>query len=309
MLIIIEGPDKSGKSTLAREIEKRFGYSYAHFGAPGPDPAGEYARFLLNLKGPTVCDRFYLGEQVYGPLLRGKSVITNLQKAVIERLCRYRGAILIYAGTPLEVCQERLAKSKYEDVTVDQNAKAWEMFRSIITECSIMPVCHYDSSKSDSVNKLIKELETPLAIMRAMSGLARVYCTGLGTIQGDKMVVVGEKLNDRISWIGKPFDKGVSSEFLYSCFREAGIPESKTYFVNAATLTIEEAMFLQFGDTTPWLALGNEAHEKLNSLQITHSNIPHPQYWKRFHGDERGEYIGMLKLWKSKYNAVRQNRV
>lgn len=155
----------------------------------------------------------------------------------------------------------------------------------------------------------MKQLETISKIMHSAAGLAHVYCTGIGTIQGDKMVIVGEKLNERITWIGKPFDKGISSEFLYSCLREASITESKTYFVNADKLTVEEAMLLQHGDTQPWLALGNEAHERLNELQITHAHIPHPQYWKRFHSNQREEYVGMLKLWRDQYNVVRRQRV
>lgn len=302
MLIIIEGCDKSGKTTLAREISKRFNYEYQHFGAPGPEPGREYAEFLLNLKRPTVCDRFYIGEQVYGPLLRGKSLITNLQKAVIERLCRLRGAIVIYAQTPLEVCQERLAKSKDEDVTLKENEIAWKMFREVIEETHITPMCLYDSSKPDSINTLLAQLAPVLNTMRQMSGLASVYCSGIGTIFGDKMVVVGESLNERVTWIGKPFDRGVSSEFLYSCLREASVPESKLYFCNADKLTVEEATFIRQGDTTPWLALGDKAHRKLSDLQIDHVWIPHPQYWKRFKNGERAEYVGMIDKWRAQWS-------
>jgi len=91
--------------------------------------------------------------------------------------------------------------------------------------------------------------------------------------------------------------------------REAGIPEARVYVCNADKLSTEEAMFLQHGDTQPWLALGSSAHERLNELQITHANIPHPQYWKRFRNGEREEYIGMLKLWKDQYYKVRRERV
>lgn len=298
MLVIIEGPDKAGKTTLAKEITKRFGYCYSHFGAPGPDPGREYADFLCKLERPTVCDRFYIGEQVYGPLLRGKSLISNLQKAVLERLCRFRGAVLIYASTPLEVCQERLARSKDDDVTPVQNAIAWKMFQEIIKEIHIAPMCLYDSSRAESLDVLLAQIRPVLHTMHSLAGLAHIYCTGIGTIFGSKMVVVGESLNERVTWVGKPFDKGVSSEFLYSCMREAEIPEAKLYLCNADKLTVEESMFIRQGETLPWLALGELAHAKLQELRIDHTWIPHPQYWKRFHANEREEYVGMLKKWR-----------
>jgi len=309
MLIIIEGPDKSGKTTLARAIEKKFGYKYEHFGPPGPDPAGEYARFLINLKEPTVCDRFYLGEQVYGPLLRKESLITDLQKVVIERLCRYRGAILIYACAPLHICQDRLIRDKDENITLDQNKKAWDMFFALMQTVPIQPICLYDSTEQNALEKCLVEIDSISKIMRAMAGLAHVYCNGIGTISNDKMVIVGEKLNERITWVGKPFDKGLSSEFLYSCMQDAKIPEIRVYICNANKLSVEEAIFLRYGNTEPWLALGSPAHDLLSELQITHSFIPHPQYWKRFKNGEYKEYIGMLKLWKDQYYKVRKERV
>lgn len=299
MLVIIEGADKTGKTTLAKKIVEKFGYSYAHFAAPGPDPGREYADFLINLDKPTVCDRFYIGEQVYGPLLRGKSVISNLQKATIERLCRYRGAILIWANTPIEVAQERLAKSKEEDVTLKENESAWYMFRDIIKEIPITPMCAYDSSRTGALEKILSELDPVINTMRQMSGLARYYCSGIGTIFGNKMVVVGESINERVTWVGKPFDRGVSSEFLYSCMREANIPESRLYVCNADKLTTEEAMFIRQGDTEPWLALGEKAHQRLTDMMISHVWIPHPQYWKRFHNSERVAYVVMLKKWRA----------
>jgi thymidylate kinase len=58
MLIVIEGPDKTGKTTLAKAIAEQLGYEYKHFSAPKGSPADEYIDFLLSLKRPTVCDRF-----------------------------------------------------------------------------------------------------------------------------------------------------------------------------------------------------------------------------------------------------------
>jgi GTPase SAR1 family protein len=58
MHIVIEGPDCSGKTTLANQLCEMLSFEYRHEGPP--------------LSEPTIIDRFALGERVYGPILRGK---------------------------------------------------------------------------------------------------------------------------------------------------------------------------------------------------------------------------------------------
>ena len=61
MIIVVEGADKTGKTTLAKDLADHLGWEYKHFGPPGPDPALDYVTFLRDLKTPVVCDRFFLG--------------------------------------------------------------------------------------------------------------------------------------------------------------------------------------------------------------------------------------------------------
>ncbi len=75
MIVIIEGPDGAGKSTLAHALAKQHGFMYRHEGPPptGVDPLQHYLDTLHHLQGThMVLDRFALGERVYGPVLRGK---------------------------------------------------------------------------------------------------------------------------------------------------------------------------------------------------------------------------------------------
>lgn len=294
MLIIVEGPDKAGKTTLCREIAERFGYDYVHFGAPGPDPAKEYADFLLNLKKPTVCDRFLYGELVYGPLLRGKSIITPLQKTVLERLCRFRGALLIHASTSLELITKRILDEGDPLITVDQNAAAYWAFIKVMREAHIVPFCAYTAHTAIMTDKLVESLIGIVDMMKAGAMIAHNICTGIGTVMGPKTVLVGEELNANVTWIHKPFDRGVSSEFLNDCIISSGIDEARVYTVNAATLRIEEILFLESTGCTKFVALGNKADEVLAYYSVPHLKIAHPQYQKRFKLADREEYIKEL---------------
>jgi GTPase SAR1 family protein len=73
VIILIEGPDGSGKTTLANKIIEELPYfEYRHEGPPpkNEDPLVYYMRELYACKGNLVIDRFALGERVYGPILR-----------------------------------------------------------------------------------------------------------------------------------------------------------------------------------------------------------------------------------------------
>jgi thymidylate kinase len=295
MLIIIEGPDKSGKTTLAKKIEEQFHYKYAHFSSPGNNPGQEYAKFFSGISSPTVCDRSYFGERVYGPLLRGVSKISDLQYAVIERICRLKGAIFIYVLTPLEVCQARLLNNLHnEKITLENNVKAWTQFKILTPSCSLRPFLVYDASEQSNMNSLLRYLEQLLPSLRSHAILAKAHCTGIGTIYGRKLVFVGETLNKKITWLGLPFDNGPASNYLYERFKEAEVPENMVYLCNAISLTKKEVNFLNLAKTT-WISLGVYADRRLSELGIKHRHIPHPQYWKRFHAHEPEAYVKFLK--------------
>lgn len=294
MLIIIEGADKTGKTTLAKEISSCLGFKYHHFGVPGPDPASDYAKFLINMKEPTVCDRFFYGEMVYGPLLRGKSVIKPLERMVIERLCRMRNALLIHANTPLALVSERLRVMGDDMITQEQNEKAYEAFNSVLSDSSL-PVLSFSSVYDNSAERfIINKLDVMAYNMLNKAIEAAKVITGVGTVDRPTVVLVGEKLNINQTWMCVPFDRGPSSEFLNECIIRAGINESELYIVNADTLTKAEVDFLYLNSAVKFVALGSKASIKLSEYEVQHVAIPHPQYWKRFHYTRKNEYIKML---------------
>lgn len=68
MIVIIEGCDRTGKSTLASKIALAIGGEVIHCGKPKTDDAyAEYLEMIAQLPSYKhyVFDRFYLGEYVY----------------------------------------------------------------------------------------------------------------------------------------------------------------------------------------------------------------------------------------------------
>jgi hypothetical protein len=96
-VIILEGPDGGGKTTLANELVKR-GFHYRHEGPPpeGVDLIAYYLKILNDsIESPqdTVHDRLWLGEMVYGPIFRG---VDRLGKEGLEKFIEIHNSNPIY---------------------------------------------------------------------------------------------------------------------------------------------------------------------------------------------------------------------
>jgi thymidylate kinase len=296
MLIIIEGVDCSGKTTLARRIEKELGYKYHHFSTPKTDnPVKEYSDFLLDLPVPTVTDRFYLGERVYGPILRGTSKITDLEWVTLERLCRLRAAVLIFMTTPLEVCQARF---DHIGLTIEQNALAYDKFKEVVKHSSLT-MRTYSAIMEESTDVLMTWIKGWYKTIIQTAQQATQFHNGIGTITGDKLIFVGEAVNEKSNGLNVPFCRGHASEYLLKVMQEAEVPEERVYVCNADKLTLQEAEFI---DTTrsSWLALGKKADAKLTELGIFHHTVNHPQYESRFHHNHSSSYVEKIRMWKDR---------
>lgn len=67
-MIIIEGADAVGKTTLAKRLAEKLGYEYRHMTKP-PEGFDYFYGFTDAVKSGVVQDRFHLGQLVYGAKL------------------------------------------------------------------------------------------------------------------------------------------------------------------------------------------------------------------------------------------------
>lgn len=115
MIIILEGPDGGGKTTLAAQLSNQTGYPIVRRGYPKTNEEKqqmlqEYIDIIKKGKN-VIFDRSWYSEIVYGPIMRDDSVITYPAMYELERLLAKAGAIVIYCtgakNTLWKRCQKR----------------------------------------------------------------------------------------------------------------------------------------------------------------------------------------------------------
>lgn len=291
MLVVIEGVDKAGKSTLADRLKRELEWPIVHFGKPGPDPALEYITFLKD-DTHIICDRFYVGELIYGPLLRNKHSMTPLQIVTIERMCRKVGMILVHVDPEYGIIATRLMLLGDDLINAEQNELAHKMFRDIMPSRNTGHIVKW--SQGTTVQHVAETIRMMVDRDILLHQRAMEYCSGIGTVIGEKIVLVGEKLNDSTTWVGMPFDSGPSSDYLLRTMQHANVDESKVYVTNSDKVTQKEVDFLKSTGSTKFISLGNKAHDKLKSLGISSAKVAHPGYWRRFHHYDMPKYATQL---------------
>lgn len=108
-VIVLEGCDGTGKTSLAETLRDQHGYTVTHSGRTrdGTDLAARYRR-ILAAPGRIVLDRSFVSELVYGPLCHGQSRMTLPAAISLATRAAERGGVLVHLTGDPEVIAARL---------------------------------------------------------------------------------------------------------------------------------------------------------------------------------------------------------
>lgn len=297
-VIILEGPDGSGKTYLANALSQVYGYRIVKTDRPMP---GEnlfktYTDALMEAlrdHRPVVFDRHYLGESVYGPIMRGIDTLGDQGKALIERIVAARGVRLLIC---LPDFSQNLANwsGKAEDylTKVDQLRKIYRAYEQAF--------CHLDGF-AETYNYL-RDGENLEWLIEPREALP-IFCTGYPKA---RYLVVGEVTNDLQCRWDLPFHcLGGSSRYLWDRMRSLKVPEEHFMWANALNMATGEPNRFEFlndpaSAVERVIVLGKVARTVLNGKLDPDTlgkimEVPHPQYWKRFHAREEDVYENLLR--------------
>lgn len=129
MLIVVEGTDRVGKTSLCESLYDTLGGEVMHFGAPqSTDPNAEYqfplADYTPGFGEHVWIDRHYLGELVWAPFFDRKPIVDEHSAWVIEQHLMSLGAVMVFARRD----ERELEAASVDEPTVGRAVEAQRSF-------------------------------------------------------------------------------------------------------------------------------------------------------------------------------------
>jgi hypothetical protein len=317
-MLIIEGGDNVGKTTLLRELlaiapDLRLLHRDRYDPTSGEPIATTYFKALLPMDGDrvrhgfSVADRFVASECVYGSLFRKGCRLTLAEHHALEQMLVSYGAEVIWCDVTDETIK---ANWTDREQLYDKPLQIASAYRErMATIFPALPVRSYrwnDPAAEKRRATIISAHESTYDAEAMVWWSAMPF--GIGCLRHPTLMLVGEQLSPR-STVPVPFISGPAGEFLAWSMQHvfAAWPglRRKTYTTNAIKPNGEEmntiaALRFEIEFLKPKLiiALGREAEERVG-IATRHDQrrvvtIPHPQYWRRFQWAKRAEYATMI---------------
>lgn len=303
-MLIIEGPDNSGKTTLAKQIAAFYDTEYvASIG-----PRADYDWWITQLKLPPaqlisqVRDRFFFSELVYGPLLRGKLRVNQQQIEVVQSMIQATDPLIITC----EFVPDQMQFDSREQLTTFGNQiEINENFHAL--NFSNYWHIHYDWRDPVSVVTTLAAIDQwwmsrDLAVSRR-----QVLSRGRGPLCPHYMIVGIDLADNNTHKI--PFEQSKSAHLVHEFLRDVGVDPVMCYFTNGekkgSGLSQDNLQYLlkEFEVCRPRMVigLGKTPSIMLSILSIKHLSLPHPGYFLR-----KNDSQGFLKFAKDKYDVFKR---
>lgn len=303
-MIIIEGCDKTGKTTLANSLNKKLGFDIVKFNQPKTDnPYFEYMSFLEKVDNPKIVDRFHVGEFVYPVIYNRPMVLTRRHFRIIDLSLQTLGAIKILASTNVEFIKNKFKKdgeevNKIQDIEL--TTMLFNLYNSYISTGD--QFIDYDLNEMPlnvAIEKIeeISRLQYELLSFNNRKGLFNIGYQG--SVRPD-VLFVGERVNNEHPKKdhSRPFDFSPSSDLIYRLMNRF----SKFAVINIFDINnkqVDIRLINSLVKPKAVIALGNIAYENIlkqmaDPYDVPVSKIEHPAYIKRFNISEE-DYHKKLK--------------
>lgn len=284
MLIVLEGPDGAGKSTLARKIADEIGAEVWHRGPPTSHPLDEYETPLFGYRPGSgqhiVCDRWHVGEWVYPEVLGRETTVTPTIFRHIELFLRSRGALLVPLMNLEYVLAERLRERGDDLIETSQLGEICRRY-SDVYGCSILATSSARSAVADA-----QALERRYAMIHS-------HGSYIGA-RTPKILLIGERREFEAPYPPAfgPYP-ATCGRWMLDAIEETDVPIDRYGFANA----YEEDLHALWDSLNKprVVALGVRAHDELTKSWVPHGAVPHPQYVRRFHHRETLWYVNQIE--------------
>lgn len=294
MLIVIEGLDRTGKTTFAWQLANRHKLEYRHFDKPVKHPLDEYLEPLADGPPHAVFDRYHLGELVWPKVFSRHTEYDQVMRTYHELLLMARGAVLVKTERDLDDIAAA-AKRDGEDIAGMDIDKIHFMFEEAFAT-SILRRWRYNLAHAGGAGDTREPIQLGAGgLAKYAHQLAAITPRFIGQCYMPDLMLVGDQVGDFNYTLPFVPHKATSGYFLIKhILRTPTFPLTKTLIVNSLD---------PYGNSEPLtdlcaaagnptvVALGNLASMRLTAQGIPHAKTYHPQYVRRFRTGKGDEYV------------------
>lgn len=159
MLVVLEGVDGGGKTTLADTLRSRLKMDYIHVTnpEPGDNVFAHHFNPIRGVKGNTIIDRLHWSDDVYGAVLRGGPGLTDQEFGFLDGYLASRAGVFVLCAPPLDVVLENVAKVPGGKNHADATAiRIWDEYQK--PSRSFLTVLTYDYTTDPYAVQLVNDL-------------------------------------------------------------------------------------------------------------------------------------------------------
>jgi len=300
-VIILEGCDLSGKTTLANKLSAHYhDLPIRKFSVPDGDPTPDYVKELNHATFPKIYDRFLYGEYVYSRVKNRNVYMGKFELQMLELMLVTRPHLIVYCKPPWDEVARRYAERGDEYVNLVELSEIYEMYDEILTN-PLANVIVYDGNNEGEV------------LMRCKQAMDEVNWAFYNSFKKNGFPGIG-KLNPKYMFIGERYNYRAqhqvtfwskAGEYLMEQIAKTGVDIKDCHFANSIDDRVKKITPLHIMLVNPEyvVCLGavawNIVRFHMNALadhDIKVRQIPHPAYWSRFRSGEEDEYIKGIKL-------------
>lgn len=300
-MIICEGPDGAGKSTLVSKLRDVIHQRYPgekvevlrkRPPVKGSHPLDEYETPLLSYRPRQghhiICDRWSWGEWVYPDVLRRKTLVDRASWYHIELFLQARGAVVVYVNEPVDVLQRRIIARGDDLIKPFQLPKLSQRY-DFVAQTSLLP-------KWETIPHSGRIVTWAELHERAHTGHSG-HVTYVGP-RFPNFVLLGDVRHDTFEGDLRPAFmpyRGTSGHYLLSHLRREQLRDDVGIMNACDADDVDWFMNQHATHDISYVALGQNAYAKLRGLGRVVAGVPHPAYVRRFHHAAGQQYAEAIQ--------------
>lgn len=309
MLIIVEGPDGAGKSTLVDQLRQYMHRTVGtpqvlHARPPKGHPLDEYETPLLGYRAGThdhvICDRFHWGESVYPHVLGRPTQYDLAVRRHVELFLLRKGAVVVHLATPWTVAAARVTQRGDDTVHPSQVYRLWLEY-NLVARRTLLPVVRVPHDFGHAQLELV--LNTAREAERRVTAID-AFTTYVGPPK-PSVLLLGDVRHAFRPRRKLHLPRGAVEPTDSRSPAFGPYPATSGHYLLSHLHTVRGVGVANACDVDNWVklhaalgrprlvALGTQVHRLLRNTK--HGAVPHPQYVRRFHHSHGHEYATVVQ--------------